>query len=418
MKKFLAFIIIAALVIGVMSTAFAAIDEDGNSVFNEISFNNLKSGLNFSASGDFEVGGSEQGIAITANNEVGFVITRGSMGAYTVEYENSMVSYIDRSYGSTPMQSVLFSFSESPTGVEYSKGNGTFTAVPKFVDSTTPYPFYRDQERTVSISGIWGGSFADGYHGITLRFTTDSGTFTVAFIGIGKLELAEDESDGSGSSGSGSGSSSSSSSGGGGGGVIPATPVNTVQTVTATTASTETRGAVAAAVAAGNDTATVNLKNAGEISLENLQTIAAAANNANIETVKLQADSMSSDGKSVDVRISLDPTAAKTALNLSASTTNTAATQTTRTFTKFFENDVMTVALGQKAGFGQQVRIAAKLDPKLKTDNLVFYIFDPVNNNFQRIPEPKYYVDKNGYVHFTTSLSGNIVISDGPLTKK
>ncbi len=77
----------------------------------------------------------------------------------------------------------------------------------------------------------------------------------------------------------------------------------------------------------------------------------------------------------------------------------------------------MTVALGQQGSFGMPVEIAAKLDPTLSTDNLVFYSYDSATNTYRQIEAPKYRIDANGYVHFTTSQGGSIIISDGPLSK-
>jgi len=56
----------------------------------------------------------------------------------------------------------------------------------------------------------------------------------------------------------------------------------------------------------------VNIKNAGNITLGTLQAMAKAAE----MPVKFQADTMSADGKSVEVRITLDPAKATKDINL------------------------------------------------------------------------------------------------------
>ena len=131
---------------------------------------------------------------------------------------------------------------------------------------------------------------------------------------------------------------------------------------------------------------------------------------------KVNADSM--NGNSVDVRITLNPSQATTTLNLSASTVSDAATGCTSIFEKFFSNGVMAVALGQKGSFGMSVQIAARLDADLDTDNLVFYSYDREANVYKKIASPNYSVDQNGFVHFTTTMADNIIISDGELVKK
>ena len=102
--------------------------------------------------------------------------------------------------------------------------------------------------------------------------------------------------------------------------------------------------------------------------------------------------------------------------DLSASTTN--SRQKEQRVEPALRNNVMTISLGQQGSFGQSVRIAAKIDPKLNTKNLVFYAYNKTTNSYTLIAEPSYWVDPNGYVHFTTTLAGNIVISDGALKSK
>ncbi|MCL2034446.1 MAG: hypothetical protein FWG94_06905 [Oscillospiraceae bacterium] len=224
-----------------------------------------------------------------------------------------------------------------------------------------------------------------------------------------------------GSSVGGGGSSGSGSSNAGGGGAAqttPTVPANAPQTVTQAAANTATQNAVAAAIAEGSTTATANIKNPSEISLSNLQAMAAAATGAGMDSIRLQADSMTANNRAVDVRITLDPAQSTQDLNLSASTTNAQATRTTNTFTRFFSNDVMTVSLGQQGDFGQTVTIAARLNPELNTDNLTFYAYDRETNTYKQIREPNYRIDSNGYVHFQTTLAGDIVISDGVLSRR
>ncbi len=209
------------------------------------------------------------------------------------------------------------------------------------------------------------------------------------------------DSDDDGSSGGGRGSSSTSTT--------PTGPV----TVTSAVATTSVNAAIAAARASGADTATARLINPGDISLATLQAMARQAGNM---PLKVNADSM--NGNAVDVRISFDPALATTALNLSASTVNAAARRTTEFFERFFQNDVMTVALGQQGSFGMPVEIAAKLNPTLDVNNLTFYAYDPRTNRYTRIENPEYWVDANGYVHFTTEYAGEIIISEGELERK
>lgn len=221
-----------------------------------------------------------------------------------------------------------------------------------------------------------------------------------------------------GSTGSGNDKGGSSGGGSSGGGTSSGsyTPPGTPVDVTPAAASNAAQSALEKAASAGSGSATANIRNPGKISLTTLTAMANSASEAGLP-LKLQADSMAANGTTVDVRITLDPSLASKDLNLSASTSNSQAKATTNFFEKHFSNDLMTVSLGQQGSFGQPVSIAAKLDPKLNTENLVFYSYNKETNTYSRIPAPKYWVDKNGYVHFTTQLGGSIIISDGKLTK-
>ena len=225
------------------------------------------------------------------------------------------------------------------------------------------------------------------------------------------------------SGGGSSGSSSNSGGSSGSGGILGAitslfTSANAPQNVTPQAARNAVNHAVQAAKSAGTSSATAKIQNPGEISLSALKSMANSAAQAGMEQLRLQADSMTANNRGVDVRITLDPALATTDLNLSASTSNAQATRTTNTFTRFFNNDVMTVSMGQQGSFGQTIRIAAKIVEGLNTDNLHFYAYDPVANKYTRIATPNYRIDANGFVHFDTSVGGNIVISDGPLVRR
>jgi hypothetical protein len=213
-------------------------------------------------------------------------------------------------------------------------------------------------------------------------------------------------------SGSGGSSSSDSDSGSSGGGFSSTPSASLPSTVTTAAANNAAASAAQAAQASGAASATARLQNPSDISLATLQSMVRRAG----MPLNIQADSM--NGNAVDVRINLDPSKAATDLDLSASTTNSFARRNNELFSKYFRNNVMTISLGQQGSFGQSVRIAAKIDPKLNTKNLVFYAYNKTTNSYTLIAEPSYWVDPNGYVHFTTTLAGNIVISDGALKSK
>jgi len=210
-------------------------------------------------------------------------------------------------------------------------------------------------------------------------------------------------------------SGSDSGSSGGRSGTDYTAPSNASSNVTVNQANSAAALAAAAAKSSGAGTATVNMKNVGNMTLAALKAMANAAG----MPVRFQADSMSEDGKSVDMRITLDPAASTKELNLSASITNAGAKAAKSTFENWFNNKVQVISCAQQGSFGQPVEIAAKVDlTGMDTKNLRFYSYDKTTNTYREIPNTAYWIDSNGYLHFTTELAGDIIISDGVLERK
>jgi hypothetical protein len=184
--------------------------------------------------------------------------------------------------------------------------------------------------------------------------------------------------------------------------------------VTSVAANNAARLAAQAAREAGAKVACATLRNPGAISLQTLLGMSQAAG----MPVRLRADSLKPDGKSVDVRISLDPSTATKGIDLSASTTSNEALDTGRLFGNCFSNALMAVSLGQKGYFGQRVEIAVKLSPVLSLDNLLMYSYNKAENSYAQIKNPGAWLDGNGYLHFSTELAGEIIISQGSLQSR
>lgn len=86
---------------------------------------------------------------------------------------------------------------------------------------------------------------------------------------------------------------------------------------------------------------------------------------------------------------------------------------------KWFSNELRVLHLDQAGPFGQPVEVAVKLDlDGMDLENLVLYSYDSKTNTYQEITQPGCWADKNGYLHFTTSLAGSLVVSNGPLARK
>lgn len=88
-------------------------------------------------------------------------------------------------------------------------------------------------------------------------------------------------------------------------------------------------------------------------------------------------------------------------------------------FAEWYRNTVRVIAFDEPDTWGYAFRVAARVDfSGMRTDNLAFYSYYKENNTLRRIEAPDYSIDENGYVHFTTSLAGDIVISEGQLVSR
>lgn len=175
------------------------------------------------------------------------------------------------------------------------------------------------------------------------------------------------------------------------------------------------KSAAAAARGSGKKSATVKLRNVGDITKDTCQAMRREAG----MPVKLQADTITADGKAVDVRVTIDPSKVTKNLNLSASKTNARSQKTRNFFAKWFKNKTQVLALGQTGTYGCEVEIAVKLNfTGMDKNNLVFYGYDTSKNTYWRIEPSSHWIDKNGYLHIKTNSAGNLIVSSGKLVKK
>ncbi|MEG1953428.1 MAG: Ig-like domain-containing protein [Hydrogenoanaerobacterium sp.] len=177
--------------------------------------------------------------------------------------------------------------------------------------------------------------------------------------------------------------------------------------------------AAAGKPAAGGVTATVMVKNAESISAATLTEMAATAKAAGGK-VELKADTVDATG-AVTARLYIDPAAAaklKGEIKLGVKT-DEAATQATKEAFKNFDNKMAVASFAQQGSFGMAIKVAVKVDlTGLNTKTLVFTSFDKKTGKYVQLPKTAYTIDKNGYIHFTTSMGGEILITDKPLVKK
>lgn len=173
----------------------------------------------------------------------------------------------------------------------------------------------------------------------------------------------------------------------------------------------------------------------GELSLSKLETEVAAGNmtlrgysNVTVESLSaigaknpgnLKFDTLSD--KSVEGRITLNPASYTDGkytgdIKLTVQTNETATKAVKAVFNKFFSNNVKVIRCEQQS-FGASVTIAAKVGD-IDTSDLYFYTYDTTTNKYEALTVQNVSLDKSGYLHFTTSTGGYIIVSEGALAKK
>ena len=161
-------------------------------------------------------------------------------------------------------------------------------------------------------------------------------------------------------------------------------------------------------------TPSIRITNPG---IMNLTTLQAIANEAPGRDIALNADSLNLATNQVDVRVRLYPALATTDLFLHASTTSPNAVAVRSMFERNFDRRVSVISFGQQGSFGMDVQVAAAVAVPVGFDlnNLRFYSYNRAENTFQNFTPRGVRVDRNGFLHFTTSTGGYVIISTGPL---
>ena len=197
-------------------------------------------------------------------------------------------------------------------------------------------------------------------------------------------------------------------SGFGGGGVISAivlTPLDVAQVNTAATAAVE---------AAAGQRAVITFVNASTVP-------AAAVQNVFIRTgtVNTMMHFDTRDGVGIMGRVYVDEGTARGLtgeVNVSVRTRGAEVNSVASVFSRFFTNNVAVVNVGHIGSFGSEVRIAVMVDlSEMDENNLLFFSYNAETNRFSRIAT-SYRIDSNGFVHFTTPVGGDIIITDRPFT--
>lgn len=149
-----------------------------------------------------------------------------------------------------------------------------------------------------------------------------------------------------------------------------------------------------------------------EIDLSIQQALAKQAEKDGV-TVKLQTTQVYQF--SFVSRLTMKPAEATKKVLLQTSSSTPTAVNRTTFFRKWFRNGLFAVSGTHSGGFGQSVEQVFKSTVS-GMSNPVGYSYDKTSNSYKGV-EGKAWIDSNGFVHFTSSQSGEFVISEGPLEK-
>lgn len=131
-------------------------------------------------------------------------------------------------------------------------------------------------------------------------------------------------------------------------------------------------------------------------------------------TFRIHCDNVA--GKSVVVRVTVTPSKTTKGVITVAQLGNP---NVSKKYSKAYTNQFAVIDFLQEGSFGTTVDVAAKADlTGLDTSNLIFYSYNMLTNKQVQIENPNYSIDEKGYLHFSTTIGGSIVITDKPLTKR
>lgn len=160
----------------------------------------------------------------------------------------------------------------------------------------------------------------------------------------------------------------------------------------------------------------ITVKNENGISAATLKELATAAKNAGGK-VRIVADTTMNGVFGGRLTLAVPgPDSVTTDIFYGVSVSGDAVNATKALFEKYYNNTVSVVRLEQNAAFGFPVSVAAKPDlTGLDSKNLKFYAYDRSSGSYFEITKPGYSFDSNGFLHFTTSRGGDIIITDKTL---
>lgn len=223
-----------------------------------------------------------------------------------------------------------------------------------------------------------------------------------------------------GSSGGGGGSTSSSSSsvskrllnGSALDNINAANHTATAKTVSVADATSAANKAADQAKAGGKTRSYVRFVNPAAISKAALDAIQKVSTQKGIQ-LSVYADTIVNN--MIVSRMYVDPAAYTLPTDLKTSIITNVPTVKAH-FNKYFKNKLQVVGFTQQGSLGTNIAAAVKLDFNgMDTSRLILYSYDAVQNRYSILSDQTYFIDVNGYLHFTTSEGNYIIVSEGQL---
>ena len=175
------------------------------------------------------------------------------------------------------------------------------------------------------------------------------------------------------------------------------------------------------AAASGSDTATVRAKDVERISSAELEAMFNAASLARMRA-RYVVDTTVSGGSGIQGRIEINPAFAvglDRDIFLGVYTSQSVVEKTAAVFERHYSNRISVIHLSHEGSYGMNVKITARVDLSgIDRSSIYLYYYDREQNRIKRFSDPGSFIDRNGFIHFNTVFGGDVIVSEGPLTKK
>ena len=182
-----------------------------------------------------------------------------------------------------------------------------------------------------------------------------------------------------------------------------------------TAAVTSAQNAIKAAQAADSTTASARFTNVTDVPLSVMKAMADEAAKAKI---KLTVVIDTVENGAVVLRQSFDPSLATKDVTFGGSAGSANAANVTSVFAKYFSNKISVFGITEPVDYGMPMGIALKADlTGLDNKALIVSSYNSAVNNYRQATN-SCWIDKNGYLHFSTEMAGSYVVSDKALARK